>query len=234
MALNDATKENPVTTLHSSTQPNKMTLPTAAPRANGGPAVATSMVEEATPRQVQEWLRSGEAVLIDVREPDEHARERITGARLLPLSRFDPREAAALVKPGQRLVLHCRGGSRSADAARRAIPLAAQTGTGVTVVSMTGGLEAWKKETLPTELNTSVSGISIMRQVQLVVGTAVLAGSALAWFVHPALVAIPAFFGAGLTFAGASGTCALATVLGMMPWNKRAATTASCSTGQCG
>jgi uncharacterized membrane protein len=104
----------------------------------------------------------------------------------------------------------------------------------VTVVSMTGGLEAWKKETLPTELNTSVSGISIMRQVQLVVGTAVLVGSALAWFVHPALVAIPAFFGAGLAFAGASGTCALATVLGMMPWNKRAATSASCSTGQCG
>jgi hypothetical protein len=40
--------------------------------------------------------------------------------------------------------------------------------------------------------------------------------------VHPALVAIPAFFGAGLTFAGATGTCALASVLGRMPWNRAA------------
>ena len=34
-------------------------------------------------------LDRGDAVLIDVREPDEHAQERIEGARLAPLSRFD-------------------------------------------------------------------------------------------------------------------------------------------------
>jgi hypothetical protein len=73
-----------------------------------------------------------------------------------------------------------------------------------------------------------------MRQVQLVIGLCVLAGSALAWFVDPRLVAIPAFFGAGLTFAGASGTCALATMIGCMPWNKAAKTGASCTTGSCG
>ncbi len=223
-----------MTRLPGETQSGEAASQTAAPRPSGAAAASSEVIEEATPRQVQEWLRSGEAVLVDVREADEHARERITGARLLPLSRFDPREAASLVKPGQRLVLHCRGGTRSADAARRVLPLATQTSTGVTVVSMAGGVEAWKKETLPTERNTGIAGVSIMRQVQLVVGTAVLVGSALAWFVHPALVAIPAFLGAGLAFAGASGTCALATVLGMMPWNKRAGTTASCSTGQCG
>ena len=31
-------------------------------------------------------LDRGDAVLIDVREPDEHARERIEGARLAPLA----------------------------------------------------------------------------------------------------------------------------------------------------
>jgi hypothetical protein len=45
-------------------------------------------------------------------------------------------------------------------------------------------------------------------------------GAALAWFVHPTFIAIPAFFGAGLTFAGVSGTCALASIIGKMPWNK--------------
>ena len=35
-----------------------------------------------------------------------------------------------------------------------------------------------------------------------------------------AFLAIAAFFGAGLTFAGATGTCALAMLLMKMPWNR--------------
>ena len=127
-------------------------------------------------------------------------------------------------------MIQCKSGRRSADACRLAAPLAA---AGLPVFSLAGGIDAWKKENLPVELNTNVSGISVMRQVQLLIGVSVLAGSALAWFVHPAFVGIPAFFGAGLTFAGATGTCALATVIGMMPWNKAAAGNGSCSAGQC-
>ena len=40
------------------------------------------------PAEVAEQMKNG-AVLIDVREADEHARERIAGARLHPLSRLD-------------------------------------------------------------------------------------------------------------------------------------------------
>lgn len=189
-----------------------------------------STIREAAPRDVKTWLQKGECVLIDVREPDEHARERITGSKLLPLSRFDPQQAAALAKPGQTIVMHCRSGRRSSDACRMAASLA---DAGVAVINMTGGIEAWKTDGLPVELNTHVSDISVMRQVQLVIGLCVLAGSALAWFVDPRFVAIPAFFGAGLTFAGATGTCALATVIGWMPWNK-AKPGASCASGACG
>jgi len=225
-----------MTTYASKDQPENMTSPTdlTLPHANEASAIASRAIEEATPSQVQQWLRSGEAVLIDVREPDEHARERITGARLVPLSRFDPLQAAAHAKPGQRLVLHCRSGRRAADAGRMAVSNSDGAGAGLRVVNMTGGIEAWKKENLPVELNTSVSKVSVMRQVQLVIGVGVLAGSALAWFVHPAFVGIAAFFGAGLTFAGASGTCALATLIGMMPWNKAASGAGSCSAGRCG
>ena len=193
-------------------------------------SVSTSF-QEASPAQVSQWLRSGEAVLIDVREPDEFAREHIAGATLLSLSRFDPAQALSKAKPGQRIVMQCKSGRRSADACRLAAPLAA---AGLPVFTLAGGIEAWKKDNLPVELNTSVSGVSVMRQVQLVIGVGVLAGSALAWFVDPRLVAIPAFFGAGLTFAGASGTCALATMIGWMPWNKAAKSGASCTTGSCG
>jgi rhodanese-related sulfurtransferase len=200
------------------------TTPTSAPS-------TTAPFQEATPAQLLQWLRSGEAVLIDVREPDEFAREHIAGATLLPLSRFDPAQAISKAKPGQRIVMQCKSGRRSADACRLAAPLAA---SGLPVFTLAGGIEAWKKDNLPVELNTKISGISVMRQVQLVIGLCVLAGSSLAWFVDPRFVGIPAFFGAGLTFAGASGTCALATVIGWMPWNKAAKSGASCTTGSCG
>lgn len=181
------------------------------------------------PKDVKRWLDAGACVLIDVREPDEYAREHIKGASLLPLSRFDPQHAAALARPGQKVVIHCKSGRRSADACRLSAPLAA---AGVQVLSMTGGIEAWKNDGLAVTTNTQVSGISVMRQVQLVIGICVLAGSALAWFVDPRWVGVPAFFGAGLVFAGASGTCALATVIGWMPWN-RAKSGGDCASGSC-
>lgn len=185
---------------------------------------------EATPRQVHEWLRAGQAVLIDVREPDEHAREWIPGSRLLPLSRFNATDALQQARPDQKLVLHCRSGRRAAEAGAMVLPA---VGAGPEVVNLAGGIEAWKSAGLPVDANTRMSRLSVMRQVQLVVGVCLLIGSALAWFVHPAFLAIPASFGAGLTFAGATGTCALASVLGAMPWNRVANGSGSCATGAC-
>jgi len=177
------------------------------------------------PREVQKWLGSGEAILVDVREADEHARERIQGAQLAPLSTFNPGQVRAMVKPGQRLVMHCKSGRRASDAARMMAEFAS---AGLAISSMTGGIEGWKAEKFPVVLNKTVSKISVMRQVQIVIGLGVLVGAALAWFVHPAFIAIPAFFGAGLTFAGVSGTCALASIIGKMPWNKFTSGADSC------
>jgi rhodanese-related sulfurtransferase len=187
-------------------------------------------VQDATPAQVRQWLESGQAVLIDVREPDEHAREKIVGAALMPLSRFDPASAASKAAPGQRLVFHCRSGRRAAEACRMAGAAAGQT----PVANMAGGIEAWKQANLPVQVDTRAPAMSIMRQVQLVVGVGVLIGAALAWWVHPGFVIIPAFLGAGLAFAGATGTCGLAAVLSRMPWNRGAPAAASCSTSGCG
>lgn len=197
----------------------------SAGRASGAEPVAARI---ASPQEVHRWLKAGEAVLVDVREPDEHVRERIAGAHSLPLSKFEAKAAGAHLAGGKRVVLHCRSGRRSEDALR----LAEAGGlAGAALIGMDGGLEAWKQAGLPVVVDTSVSRISVMRQVQMVVGFAVLIGAALAWFVHPAFLIIPAFFGAGLAFAGLSGTCALATVLGWMPWNRSGG--GSCSSGRC-
>ena len=206
--------------------PTPTTPTTPAPEQG---SASQGSASEVSVSQVRQWLGAGQAVLVDVRERDEHARERIGGAVLIPLSGFSVDQARALVKPGQRLVFHCKSGRRSAEACRLAGSLAE---AGIPVATMTGGIEAWKASSLPVSVDTGVSRLSIMRQVQLVVGAGVLLGSGLAWLVHPWFLGIPAFLGAGLVFAGATGTCALATILGMMPWN-RAPQGGTCATGSC-
>jgi rhodanese-related sulfurtransferase len=160
---------------------------------------------EVDPSTLKAWLDAGEAVVVDVREPDEHARERIPGSRLEPLSRFDPARVAAM---GPKIVLHCRTGRRSAEALAR-LPAG---------FHLAGGINAWKAAGNPVIEDRHVP-ISIMRQVQLTVGIGVLIGVALAAFVSPWFLLIPAFLGAGLAFAGATGMCGLAAVLSFMPWN---------------
>lgn len=166
-------------------------------------------IDAATLRQ---WIEQGRAVVVDVREPDEHARERIPGSRLVPLSRFDPAQVPA--PPDANVVLHCKGGVRSAQAAARLVG-AGRAG----VMHLKGGLDAWKSAGGPTEQNPRVP-ISIMRQVQITVGVLVLATCALAWLASPYFLALTAVLGAGLLFSGATGTCGMAAVLALMPWNR--------------
>lgn len=103
---------------------------------------AMPAVQDMTPQQVQSALHQGRVVLVDVREPAEHAAERIEGSMLHPLSRFDP---AALPAGDGQVVLYCGVGRRSIAA--RAKCLAA----GVNFTAhLEGGLAAWKAAGLPT------------------------------------------------------------------------------------
>lgn len=172
----------------------------------------TTQPTEIEARTALSLLESGEGVVVDVREPDEFAREHIRGAANHPLSSFDP--GAAARTGGKRLILQCKSGRRSGEALARVN--AAGYGGAATLV---GGLDAWKAAGLPVVTDLKMP-IPIMRQVQLVAGSVVLAGSVLAWLVSSWFLVLPAFFGAGLVVAGATGTCGLASVLGIMPWNR--------------
>lgn len=85
-----------------------------------------------------------------------------------------------------------------------------------------GGLDAWKRAGLAVKQKAGAP-IELMRQVQIVIGLLVLAGLALTLTVHPYFIAIPAFMGAGLTFAGISGWCGMAKLVALAPWNRKAA-----------
>jgi len=60
----------------------------------------------------------------------------------------------------------------------------------------------------------------MMRQVQIAAGGLALLGAALGYAVHPAFYALSGAVGAGLMFAGFTGTCAMARILSVMPWNR--------------
>ena len=174
-----------------------------------------SNLQTISPQRAAELVRTG-AVLIDVREADEHARERIPGAQHHALTRIN---AGTAVRDGDDvLIFHCRSGARTGGNG----PKLAAAAQNCEAYILEGGLEAWKKAGLPVTLDRS-QPIDIIRQVQIAAGSLVLAGVLLGVFVTPGFYALSGFVGAGLLFAGVSGFCGMAQVLALMPWNRRAA-----------
>ena len=67
---------------------------------------------------VHEQLQRGtDLLLIDCREPDEHAIVHIEGARLIPLGELTDRLAELAPYRGQPIAVHCHHGGRSLKAA---------------------------------------------------------------------------------------------------------------------
>lgn len=167
------------------------------------------------PRRAAELMREG-AVLIDIREADEYARERIPGARHHALSQIDAQNPA---RPGDEvLVFHCRSGARTMANA----PKLAAAAQGCEAYVLEGGLDAWKQAGLPTAIDRK-QPIEMNRQVQIGAGSLALLGVLLGALVWPGFYVLSGFVGFGLMFAGISGFCGMARVLALMPWNRRTA-----------
>lgn len=164
------------------------------------------------------WIDRDEAVLIDVREDPFFRAGHIPGARSVPYSRFD--SAALPSGEGRRLVFNCELGILSERAAERARELG-----GGEVFHLAGGIRAWQAAGRPIE-GTGKGPISLQRQVQVTAGSLVLAGSVLAAAVSPWWLLLPGLVGAGLVFAGATGTCGMTAVLARLPFNRASASTA--------
>ena len=95
------------------------------------------------PAEALRLLQQG-ATLVDIREADEHAREKITGVHHLPLSKLD--EANLALHEGKPVIFHCKSGARTAGNASR---LAQKVGGACEAFVLEGGLDAWRKAGLP-------------------------------------------------------------------------------------
>ena len=96
-------------------------------------------------------VADGSAILVDIREPLEHAREAIPGARSAPLSAFKENCFAGAGSPA--IIFYCQGGKRTADNAEKLSRCGAQD-----VYLLEGGLQGWKAAGLPTRIDRSKPG----------------------------------------------------------------------------
>jgi sulfur dioxygenase len=163
--------------------------------------------------------------ILDVRTPLEFESEHIEGALNIPLGQLDSRLEDLAEQ--QDVVIVCRTGVRATIAAESL----ARAGGRARVLD--GGMLAWRRARLP--VREGRKRLAVDRQVQLIAGSMVLTGVVLGTFLNPWFLALAAFFGAGLTFAGATGTCGLALILMKLPWNRTtpapAAGGAACAAG---
>ncbi len=162
----------------------------------------TTDINQCTPHDVD-----ASHLILDVRSRDEFAREHIPGSLNIPLDELLSRKDELLENHG-RIVVSCRSGNR----AKNAYQTLEQHGF-KNLTLLEGGLQNWKRSNQPT--NSFKSGISIMRQVQIIVGVMVLTGLSIPAVWYLALIA-----GVGMLIAGLTDTCMMAVMLQKMPWNK--------------
>jgi len=98
-------------------------------------------VQNLTPEEVAARMKIGGVELIDVREPNEYAAERIHGAVLFPLSTFDPHALPKNVD----IIFQCGTGKRSGMAVAKAQAAGLRHSA-----HLAGGIQAWKAAGLPT------------------------------------------------------------------------------------
>jgi glyoxylase-like metal-dependent hydrolase (beta-lactamase superfamily II)/rhodanese-related sulfurtransferase len=151
--------------------------------------------------------------VVDVRSGVEFDAEHVPGSVHVPLADVVARADEVRAAPAPRLLL-CRTGARAAVAQER---LAAAGLGALSVVE--GGIEAYRAAGGLVEAGPR--RVSLERQVRIAAGVLVVAGAALAAFVDPLFLVVPAFVGAGQVFAGVTDRCGMGLLLARMPWNRR-------------
>lgn len=166
--------------------------------------------------------------VVDVRTPAEFETSHIAGSHNVPLDVLDQHgpEIAQRLDDEHDVVLVCRSGQR-ATKAHAVLHNAGLTSGRV----LENGITDWEGRGFAVD--RGVQRWELERQVRLVAGSVVLS-SVLASIAVPRLKWLAAAIGAGLTYAAVSNTCAMATALSKLPYNRGAAPDAETILSQLG
>ena len=118
------------------------------PQAKAAEAEEQAGMTEMTVTELKTLIDSGakDFVLLDVRNPNEYEIAQIPGSVLVPLPEIENGNGIAKVKDllnGQRLMVHCKMGGRSAKA------IALLKEAGIEGTNVTGGILAWSRDVDP-------------------------------------------------------------------------------------
>jgi rhodanese-related sulfurtransferase len=108
-------------------------------------ADAKKNITEIRPTDAATKVKSGNAVIVDVREKDEWDEEHIPDAIHLSRGTLELDIEEKVPDPNTEVIVHCGGGGRSALAAESLQKMGYKK-----VRSLEGGFKAWKASGLPT------------------------------------------------------------------------------------
>jgi molybdopterin/thiamine biosynthesis adenylyltransferase/rhodanese-related sulfurtransferase len=107
-------------------------------------AEAKAAVREVDPVEAEEELGQDNAVVLDVREPDEYEQGALPGAVHIPRGTLETSVEGKIPDKSSHVVVYCAGGTRSAFAAKTLQDLGYSD-----VASVVGGFNRWKDEGRP-------------------------------------------------------------------------------------
>lgn len=173
--------------------------------------MAINSVDAAT---VKKWLDNNEAIVIDVREPDEHKECNIPDATLIPLADISANKLPLC--PGKKIVIHCKLGGRSEQACQKLL----ENDPELELYSLKGGIVSWTELGYPVNNNLKKIGMSINNQAQLFLGILIILGCVL--FLISSLIGLVfiLLIGFGLIIEVWLDRSIPITWLENMPWNK--------------
>ncbi len=151
--------------------------------------------------------------VIDVRSPAEFRSQHLTLAKNVPLSDLSQWAKDYRGDTTKPIFVICQSGQRSERARQQLVDLGWPR-----VVAIEGGMVKCQQAGIP--ILSGRKAISLERQIRIAAGSIVFAGVSLGFWWNAYFLAIPAFVGAGLVFAGITDTCGMALLLARMPWNR--------------
>jgi len=108
-------------------------------RTTGGPWV--------NPTQATQLINREDALVVDVRDPNEYASGHVLGAKNLPLARLAAPGADLVKRKDRPVIVYCDGSGERATKAAAALRKQGFT----RVLNLSGGLGAWQQAGLPVE-----------------------------------------------------------------------------------
>ena len=178
---------------------------------------STSTPDRVDATTLSSWLDQPDAVtVLDVRSPGEFEAMHIAGSYNVPLQMLGEHAAAFAARlahhENHQVVLVCQSGARATQAQQRLAGVGAAN-----LHVLDGGVPSYAAA--GGQVVRGQGRWAMDRQVRLVAGSIVLA-STLASLAAPKARFLAGGIGAGLTYSALSNSCAMATMLGKLPYNR--------------